>query len=151
MNPNLDEFEQRLAACRLRPAPGEVQEDVLRALRQERQRRDAASTRREMVAVSRWNALAFWVRGISPAWRVLGAVWVVGLTLNALCRTSTPAEFGRSTPMSPEQIAAERAVRVEMMVLAGLREPEPEPAEPPRVVAPRPRSSLKSVQRPSYG
>ena len=149
MNPNLDEFEQRLAACQLRPVPGEVQEDVLRALRQERQRRDAASAPSEGATVSPWSAIAFWVRGISPAWRVLGAAWVVGITLNALCHTSTPAEFGRATPMSREQIAAERAARMEMMVLAGLREPEP--AEPPQVVAPRPRSSLKIVLRPSYG
>jgi hypothetical protein len=151
MNPNPDEFEQRLAACRLRPAPGEVQEDVLRALRQERQRRDAASARSEGPAVSAWSVLAAWVRGISPAWRVLGAAWVVGLTLNALCHTSTPAEFAGAAPLSREQIAAERAVRLEMMVLAGLREPDRQPAEPPRVVPPRPRSSLKVVQRPSFG
>lgn len=149
MNLNLDEFEQRLAACRLRPAPDDVQEDVLRALRQERQRRDATSTRRAGVAASPGNALGFWLRGISPAWRVLGAVWVVGLTLNALCRTSTPADSGMSAPMSREQIAAERAVRLEMMVLAGLREPEP--TEPPRVAAPRPRSSLKAVLRQNLG
>ena len=99
--------------------------------------------------MSPWSAIAFWVRGISPAWRVLGAAWVVGITLNALCHTSTPAEFGSPTPMSLEQIAAERAARLEMMVLAGLREPEP--AEPPQVVAPRPRSSLKIVLRPSNG
>ena len=149
MNPNLDDFEQRLATCRLRPAPSDVQEDVLRALRRERQSRDAELTRRDSATGTPWNALGFWLRGISPAWRVLGAVWVVGLTLNALCRTSTPAEFAGSVALSREQIAAERAVRLEIMVLAGLREPEP--AEPPRVAPPRPRSSLKAVERPNLG
>ncbi len=149
MNPNLDDFEQRLAACRLRPAPSHVQEEVLHALRRERQSREATSIRRESATATTWDALGFWLRGISPAWRVLGAVWMVGMTLNALCRTSTPADSGMTVPLSREQIAAERAVRLEMMVLAGLREPEP--AEPPRVAPPRPRSSLKAVHRPNFG
>jgi hypothetical protein len=80
---------------------------------------------------------------------MLAAVWFICLTINHFT-TAAPAESSAnhfvSVRLAPEQIAAVRAQRREMLQLAGLAEPEP--AEPPPARLPRPRSSLPF---PAYG
>jgi len=93
-----------------------------------------------------------WLTGVSPAWRALAAVWAVCLTVNHF--TSSPptgslASRGDRGSLAPEQIAAARAQRAELLQLAGLvetRSPEPQPARPPG-----PRRALRRPERPSFG
>lgn len=96
--------------------------------------------------------LRAWLGGISPAWRMLAAVWALCLTVNHF--TNNPASGalaarGELRQLAPEQIAAARAQRTELLLLAGLTDPEP-PA-PPRQRAPRPHSSLRRSERPACG
>ena len=84
-------------------------------------------------------------------WRSLAAVWAVGLAVNHFSTDAHDAGSPGSIRLVPEQVAAARAERAELLVLAGLREPEPEPAERPHVVPPRPRSSLPLTNRPNFG
>ncbi len=151
-----DDFEQQLARTPRRAAPPEWRADILanahaaaaaRRLESPRSRADGPSR-----AHSPLLQLWVWLTGISPAWRALAAVWAVCLTVNHF--TSSPptgslASRGDRGNLAPEQIAAARAQRAELLQLAGLvetRSPEPQPARPPG-----PRSGLRRPERSSFG
>ena len=152
----LDDFERQLARTPRRAAPPEWRADILanahaaaaaRRLESPRFRADGLSSPTSPV-LQLWA----WVTGISPAWRALAAVWAVCLTVNHF--TSSPptgslASRADRGSLAPEQIAAARAQRAELLQLAGLsepRSPEPQPARPPG-----PRSALRRPERPSFG
>jgi len=78
-------------------------------------------------------------------------VWAVGLAVNHFSADARGAGSAVNVRLVPERVAAARAERAELLVLAGLREPEPEPVERPRVMPPRPRSSLPLTNRPNLG
>jgi hypothetical protein len=147
MNPNRptppDDFEEHLAQVPRRTAPAEWRAKILSA---------AKSTPRSALPAPRSplpNRLLAWWGGLSPAWRTLATIWIVCLTINHFTGTAPaePAAGGFAyARLAPEQIAAVRAQRREMLQLAGLTEPEP--AEPPPPRLPRPRSSLPV---PAYG
>ena len=140
MNPNRptppDDFEEHLAQVPRRTAPAEWRAKILSAVK---------STPRSALP----DRLLAWWGGLSPAWRMLATVWIVCLTINHFTGTA-PAEPSLGgfayARLAPEQIAAVRAQRREMLQLAGLTEAEP--AEPPVPRLPRPRSSLPV---PAYG
>ncbi len=151
-----DDFEQQLARTPRRAAPPEWRADILanahaaaaaRGIESPRSRADGPSSPHNPV-LQLWD----WLTGISPAWRALAAVWAVCLTVNHF--TSSPptgslASRGDRGSLAPEQIAAARAQRAELLQLAGLaepRSPEPQPARPPG-----PRSALRRPERPSFG
>lgn len=151
-----DDFEQQLTRTPRRAAPPEWRADILakahaaavaRRLESPRSRADGLS-RAHSPLLQLWD----WLTGISPAWRALAAVWAVCLTVNHF--TSSPptgslASQGDRGSLAPEQIAAARAQRAELLQLAGLsepRSPEPQPARPPG-----PRSALRRPERPSFG
>ncbi len=152
----LDDFERQLARTPRRAAPPDWRADILanahsaaaaRGIESPRSRADEPSSPHNP-ALQLWA----WLAGISPAWRALAAVWAVCLTVNHF--TSSPAtgslaSRGDRGSLAPEQIAAARAQRAELLQLAGLSEPEP--AEPPPLRPPGPRSSLRRHGRPSYG
>ncbi len=141
-----DDFEQQMANCRLRPAPENLSETLLAAIRPQ-----LANARSPAVPVGWVEQIRIWLSGISPVWRSLAAVWAVGLAVNHFSTDAHDAGSPGSIRLVPEQVAAARAERAELLVLAGLREPEPEPAERPHVVPPRPRSSLPLTNRPNFG
>ena len=141
-----DDFEQQMARCRLRPAPENLSESLLAALRPRLE-----NARPPAVPVGPVEQIRIWLSGISPVWRSLAAVWAVGLTVNHFSADAQGAGSTGNVRLVPEQVAAARAERAELLVLAGLREPEPEPVERPRVVPPRPRSSLPPTNRPNLG
>ncbi len=141
--PPADDFEERLAQVPRRATPSAWRAEILSA---------AKSAPRSALPAPRSSLpgqfLAWW-GGLSPAWRTLAAVWIVCLTINHFTgakSSESPAGSFAYTGFAPEQLAAVRAQRREMLQLAGLTEPEP--AEPPPARLPRPRSSLSL---PAYG
>ena len=154
MTPKPDDFEQQLGRCPLRATPPSLQASILDSLRATRARTELRATVQRS-APGGWEMFHSWFTGLSPAWRGLAAVWVVGLSLNALSRDTTErgslVASARSLP--PEQLAQVRAERQELMILAGLREPERPAieAQPVAPAPPRPRSSLRMLDRPRLG
>lgn len=148
--PPADDFEQHLARVPRRATPAEWRADILREAKSATP--SALSVPRSPLPDPRSSLpgqfLAWW-GGLSPARRTLAAVWIVCLTVNHFTG-ATPSDSAAGsfayTRLAPEQIAAVRAQRREMLQLAGLTEPEP--AEPPPTRPPRPRSSLSL---PAYG
>jgi hypothetical protein len=151
-----DDFERQLARTPRREAPPEWRAVILananaaatgRGLESPRSRADGPSGPTNPV-LQLWD----WLTGISPAWRALVAVWAVCLAVNhyvAEPPTGSLASRGDRGSLAPEQIAAARAQRAELLQLAGLsetRSPEPQPARPPG-----PHSGLRRPERPSYG
>ncbi len=152
----LDDFERQLARMPRRAAPPEWRADILakadaaaaaRGPERPRSRADAPSSPSNPV-LQLWA----WLTGISPAWRALAAVWAACLAVNhfiAEAPTGLLASGGDRGSLAPEQIAAARAQRAELLQLAGLsepRSPDPQPARPPG-----PRSALRRPERPSFG
>lgn len=157
-NPNSpsDDFERQLARTPRRAAPQDWRADILanakaaaaaRGLESPRSRADGPSSPHNPV-LQLWA----WLTGISPAWRALAAVWAVCFAVNHFIAeppTGSLASRGDRGSLAPEQIAAARAQRAELLQLAGLsetRSPEPQPARPPG-----PRSALRRPERPTFG
>ena len=160
MKPNdpkpADYFEQHLAHVSRRAAPAGWRSEILSAAKSAAP--SALSSPRSPLTAHRSprpQASSFpgqflaWLGGLSPAWRTLAAVWIVCLTINHFTwptPSGSSANHFATGRLAPEQIAAARAQRREMLQLAGLMDPEP--AEPPPSRTPRPRSSLAV---PAYG
>ena len=149
MNPP-DDFEQQLARRSRRAAPAPWRTEILSAANAASQRA-LAPTPAPTSLVSLAPLFLAWVNGFSPAWRALAGVWIVCLTVNHLTNDApagTLASRFDSGRLAPEQVAAARAQRRELLQLAGLTEPEP--AEPPVARPPGPRSSLRRNERIHY-
>ena len=155
-NPKIpsDDFERQLARTPLRGAPTEWRADILANATAAAHGLESPRSRDAGVSDPRGLGLRLWAwfEAISPAWRTLAAVWTVCLAVNQLtCSppTGSLASRGDRGSLAPEQIAAARAQRAELLQLAGLSEPrppEPQPARPPG-----PRSCLGRPERPHYG
>ena len=149
-----DDFERQLARTPLRGAPKNWRAEILANATAAARGMESPRSRGAGISGPRGLGLRLWAwfDAISPAWRTLAAVWIVCLAVNRL--TSSPptgslASRGDRGSLAPEQIAAARAQRAELLQLAGLSEPrppEPQPARPPG-----PRSCLGRPERPHYG
>lgn len=144
-----DDFEQQLARAPRRSAPADWRAEILSHANAASHRPAAKTLAPARVPASFLLVFPLWLRELSPAWSALAALWIICLAVNHFtgdALTESPASRFASGRLAPEQLAAVRAQRQEMLQLAGLVEPEP--AEPPRPRPPGPRSSLRT---PHYG
>jgi len=147
-----DDFENQLGRIPRRTAPPAWRAEIMTAASSATPKHSPFPETGRSSAPGFMVQLRAWLGGISPAWRMLAAVWALCLTVNHLTNNPTYgalAARGELRRLAPEQIAAARAQRTELLLLAGLADPEP-PA-PPRQRAPRPHSSLRRSERPACG
>lgn len=147
-----DDFEKQLGRIPRRTAPPAWRAEILTAADSATPKHSSFRETRPSSSTGAMLQLRVWLGGISPAWRMLAAVWALCLTVNHFTSNPTSgtlAARGELRRLAPEQIAAARAQRTELLLLAGLADPEP-PA-PPRLRAPRPHSSLRRSEGPACG
>jgi hypothetical protein len=128
-----DELERRLERQPFREIPAGWREEILGA---------AHAACPGTPSAARHGSRALWWRELlwpcPQAWAGLAAVWAVILFLNAASREPVRAvRTPRTTPGREALMAWKERERM----LAELAGP-PEPAEPPKPLAPRPRSDL---------
>ena len=143
-----DDFEQLLAQVPRRPAPTDWRTEILSRANAASHRTSAKTSAHARTSTFLPQFLPLWLRELSPVWSALAALWIICLAVNHFtgdALTKSPASRFAIGRLAPEQLAAVRAQRQEMLQLAGL---EAEPAEPPRSRPPGPRSSLRT---PRYG
>lgn len=142
-----DDFENQLARRSLRAAPTDLRAQVLTAA-------NSAPWTPNRPANSASAKATFWrwLTSQSPAWPALATVWLLCLSVNYL--SGSGGDRTTRGSLAPEQLAAARAQRAELLQLAGLGDAEltdPPAAKPPRNTPPRPHSSLRRSSRPGYG
>ena len=136
---NSDDFEARLRRQAVRQVPAEWREEIVTAAQRASQPAYGTRNMGHAQAPASFLSLVSTLFWPSPrAWGALAAVWVLLLGLNFMSGDAAETGGKRSRGSSSQTLLALREQQRVLTELLGPREPQP--AEPPKVVSPRPRS-----------
>ena len=136
-----EDFEQKLQRQPMRQVPGDWRAEILAAASAAGAAHRAVCGRRSVVSLPNWLSTLLWPHPV--AWAGLAAIWIFIFAVNFSIRDQVPVMAEKSTPPSPEVIAALRQQQRLFAELIGANDSRV--ADRQKLVSPKPRSEFSQV------